>query len=126
MKRITATYTTTLTFLMLIVLFNCGKYQKNDQKHSPEAEKATFQIADPNLEVTLVASEPNINSPVAITWAPDGTLYVAEMTGYPITKDRGSIKRLTDPDGDGYYDQMSVLMMISIFHLPSCTSMVAY
>ena len=77
-------------------------------KHTPVEELATFRFADPSLEAMLVASEPNINSPVAMGWAPDGALFVVEMTGYPVTPGRGAVKRLTDPDGDGYYEQMTV------------------
>ncbi|MEM9326382.1 MAG: PVC-type heme-binding CxxCH protein [Bacteroidota bacterium] len=75
---------------------------------SPEAESDSFRLADPDLRISLVASEPNILSPVDISWGPDGELYVAEMTGYPVTPGKGAVKQLTDPDGDGFYDQMTV------------------
>ena len=40
-------------------------------------------LADPDLTIELVASEPEVTSPVAIAWDEDGRLYVAEMNDYP-------------------------------------------
>ena len=75
---------------------------------SPEAELKSFRLADPNLRIELVASEPDVESPVAIAWTPDGSLFVAEMPGYPTTENTGRIKKLSDPDGDGRYTLVSV------------------
>ena len=71
---------------------------------SPAAEQASFRLADPNLQIDLVASEPDIISPVAIAWDADGRMYVAEMGGYPATEGLGRIRRLEDSDGDGQYE----------------------
>ena len=95
-------------YCLLLVLFSCSSQQKQVENHSPEDERATFQFADSNLQASLIASEPNIISPVDIAWSPAGILYVAEMPGYPTKKGSGAIKQLTDPDGDGFYDKMSV------------------
>ncbi len=91
--------------LTIISLFGC-----NEEKYSPlspSEELESFQLADPNLEITLIASEPDIISPVDMCWGPDGSLYVVEMTGYPVTKNKGKIKKLTDDDGDGVYNLKS-------------------
>lgn len=76
---------------------------------TPADEVKTFHLP-PGLRAELVASEPNIVDPVAITFDEDGRLYVAEMLGYPnggvgtgpITS--GKIIRLEDRDGDGFYE----------------------
>ena len=94
--------------ILLLVLISCQDSNKQPLVHSPEYELNLFQFADKNLEATLIASEPNIISPVDIAWAPDGSLFVAEMPGYPTTKDKGSVKKLVDVDADGYYEKMSV------------------
>lgn len=72
---------------------------------SPDAEQSTFELADPSLKIELVASEPQISSPVAVAWDADGRMYVAQMSGYPTTEGLGKINRLEDSDGDGQYDR---------------------
>ncbi len=75
---------------------------------SAAEEKAAFRLADPNLEIELVAAEPQVLSPVAMAWDAAGRLYVAEMIGYPATPDLGQIRLLEDRDGDGVYEQSTV------------------
>ena len=53
---------------------------------APARAAETFQLADAALDVELVVSEPDVQSPVAMAWDADGRLYVAEMIGYPITE----------------------------------------
>ena len=67
-----------------------------------------FVLADPELTIELVASEPDVTSPVAIAWDEDGRLYVAEMNDYPVAPASGRIKRLEDRDGDGRYEHATV------------------
>jgi putative membrane-bound dehydrogenase-like protein len=76
---------------------------------SPEEERATFQLADETLDIELVASEPLIDSPVAICWNARGDLYVAEMRDYPVGPASGRVSRLSDRDGDGRYETSVVL-----------------
>jgi putative membrane-bound dehydrogenase-like protein len=71
-------------------------------------EQKSFQFVDPNLEIELVAAEPEIVSPVAMAWDADGHLYVAEMGGYPVTERKGRIRRLEDKDGDGKYEKSTI------------------
>ncbi len=75
---------------------------------SPADELATFQLADPRLTVELVASEPELDSPVAVSWDADGKLYVAEMIDYPVGPTSGRVRLLEDRDGDGRYEHASV------------------
>jgi putative membrane-bound dehydrogenase-like protein len=75
---------------------------------------ASFQT-EAGFEVQLAASEPLIVDPVAIDWGPDGKLWVVEMRDYPIGTDGkwkpGSrVKYLEDTNGDGVYDEATVLL----------------
>jgi putative membrane-bound dehydrogenase-like protein len=76
---------------------------------SPQAELATFHIA-PGFRVELVASEPNVVDPVAVSFDEDGRMYVTEMPGYPNggvatgPVKSGKVKLLEDRDGDGFYE----------------------
>jgi putative membrane-bound dehydrogenase-like protein len=68
---------------------------------SPGDERKTFQLADDNLVIELVAAEPAVVSPVAMAWDAGGRLFVAEMDDYPVGPDKGRIRLLEDRDGDG-------------------------
>jgi putative membrane-bound dehydrogenase-like protein len=74
----------------------------------PESSRQSMRVA-PGFEVELVAAEPLIADPVAFDWGPDGRLWVAEMSDYPLGVDGkgepgGRVRVLTDTDGDGRYD----------------------
>jgi len=71
----------------------------------------------PGYHLELVASEPEIQEPVAIVWDGNGRLYVAEMRSYmqdingtgehlPICR----ITRLEDTDGDGKMDKHTIFI----------------
>ena len=65
------------------------------------------------FEVELVVAEPDVIDPVAFTWGPDGRLWVAEMSDYPLGMDGegkpgGRVRWLKDTDGDGRYDESVV------------------
>ena len=64
-----------------------------------------FELADKRLTIELVAAEPQLDSPVAISWDADGRLYVAEMIDYPLGPTAGRIRLLEDRDGDGRYER---------------------
>ncbi|MCS6975753.1 MAG: neutral/alkaline non-lysosomal ceramidase N-terminal domain-containing protein [Gemmatales bacterium] len=79
----------------------------------PPQQSALTLTTPRQLHVELVASEPLVQSPVAIDWGPDGRLYVAEMLDYPEGLDGayrpgGRIRVLHDLDGDGRYDRADV------------------
>jgi hypothetical protein len=82
---------------------------------SPQESMNTIHLPE-GYHLQLVASEPVIQEPVALTWDGDGRMYVAEMRSYmqdingtgehlPICR----ITRLEDTDGDGVMDKHTVL-----------------
>ncbi|MBI1842375.1 MAG: c-type cytochrome [Verrucomicrobia bacterium] len=75
---------------------------------SPAEEAATFDWADPLLTADLVAAEPDVVSPVAMTWDASGRLFVAEMLDYPVGAASGRIRMLEDKDGDGRYETSTI------------------
>ncbi len=75
---------------------------------SPQQALPSFHFADKNLTIELVASEPEVVSPVAIAWDADERLFVAEMFDYPNATNGGRIKLLEDRDGDGRYERATV------------------
>ncbi|AMV36102.1 PVC-type heme-binding CxxCH protein [Planctomyces sp. SH-PL62] len=74
---------------------------------APEAAVKTLKLIDPDLTITLVASEPDVSSPVAAAWDEDGRLFVAEMLDYPRGPASGKVRLLEDRDGDGRYERAS-------------------
>src|SRR5262245_37438008 len=74
---------------------------------TPQAIQAQFKL-DPGLRIELVASEPQIESPVAMAFDENGKLWVVEMRDYPngpaAGQPEGRIKVLEDKDGDGLYE----------------------
>jgi len=65
----------------------------------------------PGYEIELVASEPLIQSPVAIDFDADGNLWVVEMVDYSEQENDalGRVSKLSDTDGDGAMDQTTLI-----------------
>lgn len=83
---------------------------------SPEQALKSFKI-DPGFRIEVVASEPLIHDPVAMTFGPDGRIWVVEMQGYMPTIEGkgedakvGTIAVLEDTDGDGRMDKRTVFL----------------
>lgn len=83
---------------------------------TPEQSLQAFRIA-PGFEIELVAAEPLLEEPVAMSWDERGRLYVVEMRGYmrdaygtDSNKPFGQVVRLTDDDGDGRMDRSEVFL----------------
>lgn len=83
---------------------------------SASEEQKTFQL-DPNLEIELVAEEPMVQAPIALSFDEDGRLWVVEMRGYMTDIDgkgesikNGRISVLEDLDGDGKMDKSTVYL----------------
>ncbi len=79
---------------------------------SPQQAREEFRLSA-GLKVELVASEPQIESPVAMAFDESGRLWVVEMGDYPNgpargEKPRGRIKILEDRDGDGFFETATV------------------
>lgn len=71
----------------------------------------------PGFKIEVVACEPMIETPVAVSWDHKGRMYVVEMNSYMHDMDGngedqpvGRIKLLEDLDGDGIYDKASVFV----------------
>lgn len=71
----------------------------------------SFELASPDLKVELVASEPDVISPVAIAFGADLSMWVVEMRDYPYGPKPGTderpksrIKHLFDHNHDGRYE----------------------
>lgn len=78
-----------------------------------EEEMKTFKI-EKGFRIVLVASEPMIESPIAMSFDDQGRLYVVEMRGYMHdlagageTEPTGRISLLEDTDGDGRMDKVT-------------------
>jgi mono/diheme cytochrome c family protein/glucose/arabinose dehydrogenase len=83
---------------------------------SANEELKTFQI-EPNLEIELVAEEPLVQAPIALSFDEDGRLWVVEMRGYMSDIDgkgekikNGRVSVLEDLDGDGKMDKSTVYL----------------
>jgi len=83
---------------------------------TPAEALGAFEVA-PGLRVELIAAEPLVRDPVAITFDPEGRMWVVEMTGYMPNVDGegedepvGSIAILNDVDGDGVMDERTVFL----------------
>src|SRR5713101_977469 len=83
---------------------------------APRDEMKTFKLAA-GYRVELVASEPLVHDPVAMTFDPDGRIWVCEMRGFMPDVDGkgekepvGTITVLEDTDGDGIMDKSTVFL----------------
>src|SRR6266705_2454765 len=83
---------------------------------TPQEELATFKV-DEGFEIQLVAAEPLVEDPIALSFDSRGRMYVVEMRGYMHDiegkgedQPLGRIKLLADTDGDGKVDRASVLL----------------
>jgi mono/diheme cytochrome c family protein/glucose/arabinose dehydrogenase len=83
---------------------------------SPQESLKTIYLPK-GYHLELVASEPMIHEPVAITWDANGRMYVAEMNTYMQDaegtgemKPVSTVKRLEDTNGDGKMDKSVVFI----------------
>jgi putative membrane-bound dehydrogenase-like protein len=76
--------------------------------YTPEQSMAMLRI-EPGFRVELVASEPDVQSPVAMDIDEDGRMWVVEMPGYPLdVSPTGRVKLLEDTNGDGRVDKSTL------------------
>jgi len=87
----------------------------------PQDAAKTFHVLD-GFEMQLIAAEPLVTDPVAISYDADGRAYVCEMNDYPYTDKAahkpsqenptdahiGKVRLLTDTDGDGTFEKATV------------------
>lgn len=83
---------------------------------SPAQALSTFRLTD-GFEIELVASEPLIKSPIAMTFDNQGRIWVVEMQSYMTDADgseedgkESRIVILEDNDGDGIMDEAKVFL----------------
>lgn len=83
---------------------------------APKDVLATFKT-QPGYRLELIAHEPVIEDPVAISFDADGRLFVAEMRGYMPNPEgtgedvaNGRVTMLEDVDGDGTYKKATVFV----------------
>lgn len=96
---------------------------------TPEQALRSFKIA-PGYKVEIAAAEPHVQEPVAITFGPDGRMWVVEMRGYMPDLDgtgedlpTGRVSVLADRDGDGRFEHATVF--IDQLILPRAIALVA-
>src|SRR5438270_6706092 len=77
----------------------------------PKDALKTFQVKK-GFHIELAASEPNVASPVALSFDERGRLFVVEMIDYSERREEiphlGRIRLLEDTDGDGIFDKSTV------------------
>jgi putative membrane-bound dehydrogenase-like protein len=99
----------------------------NDLPRVPPTERGdvlkTFRIR-PGLPLELVAAEPLVVDPIALSFDEDGRLFVVEMRDYSERRPErlGRIRRLEDQDGDGRFDTSTVY----VEDLPWPTAVICY
>lgn len=83
---------------------------------TPEQALKSFKL-EPGFRIELVAAEPLIHDPVAMSFDANGRIWVVEMRGYMPTIEGkgeaekvGSIAILEDTDGDGKMDKRTVFL----------------
>ena len=99
-----------LVILSSMLLLFAGCKSTPDSPFSESAVKAlsSFEL-EPGFKIELIASEPMINDPVAMTVDEYGRMYVVEMPGVPYNKSGiGRVVLLKDTNGDGNMDQSTV------------------
>lgn len=81
---------------------------------TPQEALKTFKLP-PGFRIEVVAAEPLIEAPIAISFDDQGRIYVVEMRGYMHDVDgkgedqrTGRVSRLEDTDGDGLMDKSTV------------------
>lgn len=90
---------------LFLLTVGCGS---QGPPHSPGEAVETFQLPE-GFHIELVAAEPDVIDPVAMSFDAQGRLYVVEMRDYPYSPEpKGRVKRLEDTDGDGRFETSTV------------------
>ena len=107
--------------LLLAFVLCCAQIPRSNEwdispVRTPIQEKSTFKI-EPGFTIELVASEPMVQEPVAMSFDGDGRLWVVEMRGFmPDIAGKGEVEKsgrisiLEDQDGDGVMDKSTIYL----------------
>ncbi len=105
-----------MLFAVLIACLHSCKKEPSPPL-SPFEALNSFDLADPELEIQLVAAEPLVQDPVAISFDEGGRLWVVEMIGFMQDIDGtgendpvGRVSVLFDNDGDGQMDASTIFL----------------
>lgn len=88
---------------------------------SPAEAIDSFHLESDDLQVTLVAAEPQVIDPIALCFDDEGVLYVVESRGYPHPgkglpeNKEGIIARLEDLNGDGLHEKRTTFAKGLVF-----------
>lgn len=133
---------------ILILFTACSSPQKEDKRQfsgenftanirttdarTPEEERLGFKLPE-GFEITLFASEPNIDKPINLAFDAKGRVWVTQSFEYPFPSEPGKGKDkltiLEDTDNDGKADKFTVFadtLNIPIGVLPLNDGAVAY
>ncbi len=110
--------TVSIVFPAIVLLFMLVSCEKEPSPAlSPEEALASFVLADDDLKIELIASEPLVQDPVAISFDAGGRLWVVEMISFMKDIDGtgekdpvGRVSVLFDDDGDGKMDRSQVFL----------------
>jgi putative membrane-bound dehydrogenase-like protein len=75
----------------------------------PDQALAAIEVR-PGLKLELVAAEPLVANPIAMSFDEEGRMFVVEMIDYGDARfrPRSRVRRLEDTNGDGIYDRASI------------------
>ena len=95
-----------LTSLLMMSTTLLAEEAVRDSTAGPLSPEESMKLMDliPGWTMELVASEPQVTDPVAMTWDERGRPYVAEMGDYPTAETGGKIQLLVDKDRDGRFE----------------------
>lgn len=103
--------------LCCLCLLPCACDNGPSPPQSPAQALQSFHLADDDITIELVAAEPLVQDPVAITFDEGGRLWVVEMLSFMQDIDGtgendriGRVSVLFDDDGDGQMDRSQVFL----------------
>ncbi len=94
-------------------MYGAGLMPQKDYKAGQTAQEALKNLQLPGgFKAELIAAEPDIVQPIAMTWDERGRLWVVEGTSYPKPREPGAgqdrILILEDADGNGSFETRKV------------------
>ena len=92
-------------FLGIICAHACVTALRAADTPTPPEQALKELVSETGVRVELVAAEPLIADPVAVSWDAAGRMFVVENRGYPEGPDTGVVAMLEDTDNDGRMDK---------------------